>query len=560
MSGAFVILIVMILTLTQGAFLWSFGATPGLSDLVRERLRHSLTTAAVPADLRAGTAHIQAVKMLPRFYEQRDFLPAWSTDSGPSLQAETLLAVLREAKYDGLMAQDYHLQAAEALLSSMRQRQSRRQALDPDRLATLDLLLTDAFLIYGTHLLVGRVNPETIQAQWYTERRKADVVELLQTALTTGRVVETLELLRPPHAGYARLRQALARYRAFAARGGWPVVPDGPTLRQKDHGPRVATLRARLRVTGDLDHAPAADAELFDAGLEQGVRRFQQRHGLEVDGIVGAMTLQALNVPAQARVRQITANLERWRWLPQYFGQRYILVNIANFGLEVIDGARPVLSMRVIVGKSYQRTPVFSASMTYLVLNPSWHVPHSIATKEILPDIRKDPAYLATHNMRVYQGWGAETRQVDPHTIVWSRLSASHFPYRLRQMPGPENPLGRIKFMFPNRFNVYLHDTPARGLFTRTVRTFSHGCIRIAKPLDLATYVLRGDPRWTREALLEAFDQGIEQRVQLPEPVPVYVLYWTAWVEPDGTVHFRRDIYERDTPLENALRSAPPSS
>jgi murein L,D-transpeptidase YcbB/YkuD len=263
-------------------------------------------------------------------------------------------------------------------------------------------------------------------------------------------------------------------------------------------------------------------------------------------------------VPVEERVRQIEVNLERWRWLPEDLGQRYILVNIANFELEVVEKSKPVMIMQVVVGKPYWRTPVFSDRMTYLVLSPYWHIPPSIAVKDKLPLIRKDHTYLATYDIKVFQGWGAETREIDPQTIDWSKVTAKDFNYRLRQEPGPLNALGRVKFMFPNKFNVYLHDTPSRELFGKTVRTFSSGCIRIEKPIELAEYLLGGDAKWTRENILAAIDRRVEQTVRLPEPMPVHLLYWTAWSDEEGSIQFRGDIYGRDQLLDKALREKPP--
>jgi murein L,D-transpeptidase YcbB/YkuD len=422
-----------------------------------------------------------------------------------------------------------------------------------DKLITLDLLLTDAFLTYGIHALNGRVHPEAIRAQWFTERQQADPVVVLRHGLETQRVDEALRTLLPQEGGYYRLRQALTHYRLLASRGGWPQIAAGPIIQLGDHDPRVKTLRHRLRITGDLP-VPASteskESDGFDEALAKAVRRFQQRHGMEADGIVGPLTLAALNVPVEARVRQIAVNMERWRWLPHHLGQRYILVNIARFTLEVIEDGKSTLNMRIIVGKPYQSTPVFNATMTHLVVNPSWYVPASIAKEELLPVFRRDPDYLIRHNMRVsLSGVG----EINPRSINWLQVSAANFPYRLRQVPGPKNPLGRVKFLFPNQFSVYLHDTSNPELFARPVRTFSHGCIRIEKPLDLAEYVLRGDSSWDRHKLQRAMVHGGERTIFLPTAIPVYLLYWTAWVEEDGVVHFRDDIYQRDTPLEKAL-------
>jgi murein L,D-transpeptidase YcbB/YkuD len=293
--------------------------------------------------------------------------------------------------------------------------------------------------------------------------------------------------------------------------------------------------------------------------MEHALRRFQRRHGLAADGLVSPATLAALNVPVTARIRQLELNMERWRWLPRELSSRYILVNIANAALEVVEDGRSVLRMRVVVGRPDRRTPVLSARMTALVLSPYWHVPPRITTEDQLPLIRKDPAYLTRQSMTIMQGRGAEARPIDPSTIDWSKMTAETFPYHLRQDPGPHNALGRMKFMFPNRFQVYLHDTPTRGLFAKPVRALSSGCIRLERPIDLAAYILRDDPRWSRDKILAAIEQRTAHVVRLPAPIPVHLVYWTAWIQPDGEVHFRQDIYGDDHALENALRAAPVS-
>jgi len=280
---------------------------------------------------------------------------------------------------------------------------------------------------------------------------------------------------------------------------------------------------------------------------------------LAQDGVVGPATLEALNVPVEERIRQIEVNMERWRWLPQTLGTRYLLVNIANFELGVMEDSRRVMSLRAIVGKPYQRTPAFNAEMTYLVLNPYWNVPSDIARKEMVPLIKKDLEYLRKNSIRVFSGRNSARKEVDPADLDWSSFTSGYFPYFLRQDAGSKNALGSMKFMFPNRFNVYLHDTPDKGLFNRTVRQFSHGCIRIEKALELAEYLLAKDSRWTRETLLESLNVSVDRAIRIPDPIEVYILYWTAWVDEDGTVQFRNDIYGRDKPLAEALEEKPPS-
>jgi murein L,D-transpeptidase YcbB/YkuD len=361
--------------------------------------------------------------------------------------------------------------------------------------------------------------------------------------------------------GDVRLQQALEWYRQLAEAGGWPVLPNGPTLRPGDRSERVVALRMRLQVSGDMpspgsrqssqyNTLPDADDTLFDDELEQAVRIFQSRHGLQVDGIVGPMTLAALQVPVEARIAQMVLNLERWHRNGQAFEDRYILVNIPAFTLDVVEYEHAVMRMRVIVGKPYQRTPTFHETMTYLVLNPYWEVPHNIAKREILPELHNDPTYLQKHNMKVIASWGPSVQVVDPATINWSVISSHDLRYRFRQEPGIQNALGQIKFKFPNAFNVYLHDTSTPSLFAKPQRAFSHGCIRVEKPIDLAVYLLQDMPQWSRQQILATIAGNVQQRIDLRTPITVHIVYRTAWVDEDGSVQFRPDIYRYDKEQE----------
>jgi L,D-transpeptidase YcbB len=532
------------------------------AELVAERIRTRIEAAGVVMELRAAGEPVYASLVLPSFYERRLYRPAWSDERGPTRLADDLIDALRRADLEGLRSEDYHLAGIEAVLAAVRADAKRGPALAPDRWAELDLLLTDAFLVYGAHLLAGRVNPETLRPEWVSNRRTADIAVVLDAALASGNVAGALDGLDPPEVGYRRLREALARYRAVAAAGGWPVIPDGEgaTLHPGDRGAQVKALRQRLRLEdGLVGEAEDQDGDLFDAGLEQALEKFQRRHGLTADGGVSTATRAELNVPVERRVEQLELNLERWRWLPKDLGRRHIIVNIAAFELEVMDGDSLVMSMRVVVGRPFDRTPVLSDTMRYLVLNPYWHVPSNIATTELLPKLKRDRSYLARYKLRVFPSSQLDAQEIDPATVDWSTITATHFPFVLRQDPGPRNALGRMKFMFLNKYHIYLHDTPARPLFEETQRDFSHGCIRIQHPIELAVYLLRNDPRWDRDALLAALDDAEDRSVPLPEPVPIHLLYWTAWADADGTIQFRRDIHDRDAPLFTALRAPPPS-
>ena len=529
--------------------------------LVAEQIRTRIETAGVVTELRAGGEPVYESVALPSFYERRLYLPAWSDRRGPTRLVDDLVSALRQADLEGgVRPEDYHLAPIETLLTAIRTDVRSVGVIVPDRWAELDLLLTDAFLVYGSHLLSGRVNPETLKPEWVANRRGADFAAVLEAALKSGDVVAgALVKLAPPQRGFRRLREALAYHRSVAARGGWPIIPDGPNLKRGDHDPSVAALRERLRLGGDLDTAVVADSELLDETLEQTLKRFQWRHGLTATGILDASTRAELNVSAETRVKQLELNLERWRWLPQDLGRRHIIVNIAAFELKVEEDEEVALAMRVVVGRPYHSTPVFSDTMRYLVLNPYWNVPRDIAVQEVLPHLQRDSTYLTKQGMRVFKGWGPEAQELDPSTLDWATVDTVHFPFRLRQDPGPINALGRIKFMFLNKFSVYLHDTPARPLFERTRRDFSHGCIRIQQPIELAEYLLRKNSHWNRKKLLAELDEAEDRSLPLPEPIPIHLLYWTAWADMDGTIQFRRDIYDRDAPLLAALQSPPPS-
>jgi len=315
--------------------------------------------------------------------------------------------------------------------------------------------------------------------------------------------------------------------------------------------PRLEAVSRRLQLLGDL--AGYHFAGRYDSELVRAVRQFQSRHGLEPDGRIGENTLTALNVTPARRAEQVQVNLERWRWLRRPPQSRYLQINIAAFELRLVDGERTVLRKPVIVGLDYRQTPVFSDLVRYLVFNPSWTVPYRLAVLDKLPEIRRDPSYLEKYGFILYQAGSSAV--VDPGTVDWSRVSIGRFPYRLVQQPGPWNALGQVKFMFPNRYGVYLHDTPSRELFSHAQRAFSSGCIRVADPLVLAETLLRGQ-HWNRERIDAVLAAGATETVYLDQPVPIHIEYWTAWVDDAGLLQFRNDIYQRDGPLLAAL-SAP---
>lgn len=500
------------------------------------------------AALSAGSAGAEGLSLqvdmatLAAFYEGRGDRPLWLAGDGQ--RARTLLQALRTAGRDGLRPTAYGVAELADDLA---------KANGAEAKAAVELRLSGALLRYARDLRQGRLAPSAIDPNLpeapATTRAPTD---LLAGAAAADDLAGYLDSLAPATPVYRRLRRALQDYREIAAAGGWPELAAGPSLKPGMSGPSVAALRQRLKAGGDITVFDS-EPDVFGAGLEQAVRRFQTRHGLEPDGVVGPKTYRALNVPVATRIRQIEVNMERWRWMPDDLGERYVLVNLAGFEVELVAHGSTQLQMRAVVGKPYRKTPVFSGQMTYLEFNPTWTLPPTILREDVLPKLRADPSYLAQNEMTLYGGWSADAPVLDPAQIDWETVDPKRLPYRIVQAPGPKNPLGRVKFMFPNRYHVYLHDSPSRQLFDRAVRTFSSGCIRVEKPVELAEALLAGKPGWDQAKIEQVMDSTAPQRVLLPEPLPVHLTYSTAWIGEGGTVHFRDDIYGRDQALAQAL-------
>lgn len=477
--------------------------------------------------------------ILARVYRGREHAPFWIDDGPLAAQVADLVAAIDESVGHGFQSERYHRGAVVSLRGSDD---------DASRLA-LELLLTDAFLSQALHRARGAVYPPNLDADWQVPPAEVDVAALLSTTARERRDIgAVLASLWPVDTEYAQL----VRRRAEIVASGDEVtvrVAPGPLLRPGQSNDRVPALKERLMGPGDY-------SPLYDEDLLRAVKAFQLAAGLEPDGVVGDNTLDALNATRISWIDRIDANLERWRWLPRETPDTYIRVNIAAFTLRAIEHGETTLAMNVIVGKPYRRTPVFTEPIRYLVLNPYWNVPFSIATKDKLPLLKANAAAVSANGFEA-KPRGSDTF-VPVDTIDWASVTNRNFDYLLRQRPGAANALGRYKFMLPNANSVYLHDTPSRELFSRQERSFSSGCVRLEQPRRLAEWLLRRERHPDAERLEALVATGDTVTIYLRNPLPAYLVYFTAFVADDGEVTFRRDIYGRDSVLVDAIRKVEP--
>ncbi|MEO7424617.1 MAG: L,D-transpeptidase family protein [Fibrobacteria bacterium] len=534
---------------------WGFfsgGKGPTAQALLEKKL------AALDADGRvqiAGETVIRT-KELSDFYHARNDKPAWLSHGRPAAAAWHLLDAVRKCGQEGLEPADYHVRGLDALLRAFNRKLFWRARNDPEAGALVELLATDAYLKLGRDLLSGRVRPKIPQDFWHVGAEKTDLAGLLDRTLSEKKDLRAcLQALTPPQREYGQMKYWLGEYRKLAEKGGWRAIPDGPALgpqSPQSEGKRVVALCERLKVTGEMGWGGCG--ETFESDIGEAVKRFQASHGLEATGVADAATLRSLNIPVENRIDQIELNLECWRWLPQDLGDRHIRVNIVDFRLSAFEKGKEEFSMRVVVGRKEDSTPVFSDRAVSIQLNPAWNVPASIAGEELLPELQKDPDYLAKHNMELLGNWSESAPVIRADSVDWWSVTGEEFPFRIRQKNGDASALGRIKFVMTNPYNIYLHDTPAKKYFENDKRALSHGCVRVSDPEKLALWVLGPDSAWDARRLEEEIGKGKETFIPVPgQGVPVHILYWTCFVDNQGGLQFRPDLYRWNRKMESAL-------
>ncbi len=497
---------------------------------------------------------------LESFYGPIDYGLAWFKDGRLTSPARDVIGGLMAAGARGLDPVDYDAVRLDSLAVALESDSDP----PPDLQALIDVAITIGLFRHISDLHIGRVNPANLNMGFNIEPKKYDLPALVRAAVAENRIGGMVAEVQPKFLQYELLEQALPRYRQLAGDPSLQPVPVVDAFKEGDSYAGLPQLRRLLIATGDLEESEAgpAGSTRYEGEVVEAVKRFQARHGRTVDGIIGPATFESLNVLFEERVEQIEFAMERMRWLPELSGTPFIAVNVPAFELWALDPATgrgvPAANMRVVVGKSLDKqTPVFMEDMRWLEYRPYWNIPYSITARELLPHIRKDPAYLDQHDYEIVPQFGNEVQPLRATEANIEKLGSGQL--KLRQRPGPNNSLGLVKFIFPNNEAVYLHSTPATQLFARTRRDFSHGCIRVEDPVGLAEWVMKNQPGgWSRDRIVEAMNGGAPTRVVLEKPFPVIIFYTTVLVDTEGTVSFYDDIYGHDETLAGALAAGYP--
>ncbi|REG91578.1 murein L,D-transpeptidase YcbB/YkuD [Algoriphagus antarcticus] len=543
MNKKIIIPIAAVLLLAVGLF-WFFNQRR--SDLTDELQQH-LTSEKVGV-----LAESDYSESIHEFYTERDYMEVWLFNGTLSNKGEELLEQIEDSKYDGLQPSDYNLTKIYELSSNKDKENKKFRNLSSEEKVNLELLLTDSFFNLAHDLDKGKVNPSSLDPNWKFEEKETDLnySDLIKEVASGSSVKKTFEKLYPNSELYAHGKDAIKELYEIRENDTltWSFEPVEGAIKVGEKHAAIPELRKRLVFWDFLKQYDTDEATLFDSTMFSGLQKYQESNGMNPDGVIGSLVAESLNNSPQNLIDIASINMERLRWMPKMdWNQEMVLVNIANYQLDYMEKADTAFTAKVIVGKEYNESPTFTAPMSYIVFSPYWNIPESITNEEIIPSVQKNPNYLSQKNMEVVNGSG--------EVVKASKINLSKEEgYRVRQKPGGDNSLGLVKFMFPNEYNIYIHDTPARSLFEKETRALSHGCIRIQNPEQFAKILLH-DKSWTDEKIKEAMNQENEEVVELDRKIPVVILYMTFWADKDGKANFRSDVYDRDQGLLKALRS-----
>ena len=517
----------------------SFAQAESIQDTIRTRIEQVRDNTL----LEVSEAPLASRTLLSEIYERGHFKAIWTNPD----TIRAYIIKVEQIGAHGLTPSDYHGAQLRQLYNTVL-----NEVDNPWVSTDLELLLTDSLIRLLYHLYYGKVNPISLHPEWNFNRSliKSDPAQTIREAIRTDRVCHLVDTLIPCHAYYKRVQAALAEYEAIQAKDGWPAIPTGPTLVLGERDQRVRLLRQRLAITGDLAEIHRNDSPVFDEPVKQALVRFQQRQTLEPDGVVDRITLDELNRPVEDRIDQVKANVERARWVLHNLPDRFVIIDICGYMAYFFDSGEIAWSTRIQVGQPYRPTPTFKSAIKYMVLNPTWTIPPGILETDYISKRDQISSYLKKRGIKVYDQNG---RQIDPDTVDLKHYNVHSLTYRFVKEPGPDNPMGRIKFIFPNRHFVFLHDTNDKEAFNEDWRAFSSGCIRVENPLALAAILLSKGSQWDLKALQHSVSSGRTKTIHLPQSVPVMLLYMTVFVDKTGKVFFREDVYGRDRDIIDGL-------
>ena len=480
---------------------------------------------------------LENIRLVDSFYSEREYDPIWNNRE----LREDLFRSIENAPNHGLRFEDYHGEYLEMALSNLAK-------LDENERDLVELVLTDAFFSFGRHLISGKLDPKKLYSIWDIDSDEIDLFQVFEKAISENTIAASLEELAPNHIVYKGLQKSLKDYRSLMEKEENPTqVEKGESIKPGDTSSRMAMIALRLQELKFLDSIPANSTHEYNETLQEAISKFQEHHGIETDAVIGGGTITELNKTYKDRYEQIVVNLERWRWYPQDLGDHYIIVNIPNYRLHLVKGKDTISSNRVMVGTEARKTPVFSDKIEHIVYNPTWTIPPTIKKNDVIPAAKRNSSYLTSRNMSVFDRSG---RRLNPSEIDWNSREVVNYTYR--QEAGPANPLGKVKIIYPNRYSIYLHDTPSKKLFERNSRAQSSGCVRVEGVLDLASYLLEDQEKYTPEKIQEILDSGRTTTIKITRDVKVHHFYWTAWRENEKTL-FAEDIYKQDNEILQLL-------